>query len=454
MGEIVESLMPTLTDEEIANLVVHLRDNGVTALVGTFLDNGGVARAKQVPLERIAAYHRNGLGCSYSWATFAPDSHLPLTPYFSVVGDMRLKVDLTALRILGDGLAWAPINIFNQDGSPLAHCARGALARQVAQLGADGYAARSAFEIEFTAFDATTGEPDIGVAYGLRAMMENEAFYADIAAGLRTAGIALEQLHAEAGVGQIELSTPPLDPVASADVLVVTRLILSRVARRHGKRVSFAPQSLANGIGNGAHVHFSLTKDDVPLFSGGTNARELTDEGAHAIGGLLQGLPDALGVLAPSLLSAPRLQPGMWSGAYVCWGCENREAAVRLCQATLGNPYGANVEIKVTDHSANPYAALAVVLGLAHRGILAATPLPTEAPVDPSDLKGTPDEIATFSTDQATNLAATCASPVLREILSDHMIEAINAVRGYEVTVSATKSYEEIIETFRFAWSS
>jgi hypothetical protein len=42
----------------------------------------------------------------------------------------------------------------------------------------------------------------------------------------------------------------------------------------------------------------------------------------------------------------------------------------------------------------------------------------------------------------------------MREILSDHMIEAINAVRSYEVTVSATKSYEEIIEIFRFAWSS
>jgi glutamine synthetase len=446
--------MITLSDEEIADVVANLRDQGVTALVGTFLDNGGVARAKQVPLERIAAFHRNGLGCSYSWATFAPDSHLPLTPYFSVVGDMRLKVDLRAVRVLGDGLAWAPINIFNPDGSPLAHCARGALARQVALLGADGYAARAAYEVEFTAFDAVTGEPDIGVAYGLRAMMENEAFYADIAAGLRTAGIAMEQLHAEAGVGQIELSTPPLDPVAAADVLVVTRLILSRVARRHAKRVSFAPQSIAKGLGNGAHVHFSLTKDGVPIFSGGEQARELREEGAHAIGGLLQGLPDALGVLTPSLLSATRLQPGMWSGAYVCWGCENREAAVRLCQATLGNPYGANVEIKVTDHSANPYAALAVILGLAHRGITSKASLPAEAPVDPSSLRGTKDEIATFNTDQAANLAATCASPVMREILSDHMIEAINAVRSYEVTVSATKSYEEIIEIFRFAWSS
>jgi len=446
--------MPTLTNDALAALVEQWRAQGVTALVGTYVDNGGVVRAKQVPLSRVAAFHLNGLGASYSWAMFCIDDALPMTPYFSVVGDMRMKADLSAARVLGNGLAWAPVCLFNQDGSPLAHCPRGSLQRQVTALAGDGLAARSAFEIEFTAFDAATGEVGTGVAYGLRAMMDNEAFFAGIVAGLATAGVSVEQIHAEAGRGQIELSTPPLDPVAAADTLVVTRLVICRVAREHGKLVSFAPQALTDGIGSGAHVHVSLTRDGLPIFSGGDGPRELTADGASAIGGIVAELPNALGVLAPSLLSTARLQAGKWSGAYICWGVENREAAVRLCQATLGNPHGANVEIKVTDHTANPYAALAVILGLAHHGITTNAPLPPEAPVDPSALIGTPEAITTFDTDQGRNVAATCASPLVRTILSDRQLEAIAAVRGHEVTLAATTPYNDLVERFRYAWSS
>ncbi len=446
--------MPSLSDDAIATLVDEWRAQGVTGLIGTYVDNGGVVRAKQVPLDRVAAFHRNGLGASYSWAMFCIDDALPMTPYFSVVGDMRMKADLSAARVLGNGLAWAPLCLFNQDGSPLEHCPRGSLQRQVTALALDDLTARSAFEIEFTAFDAATGEVGTGVAYGLRAMMDNEAFFTGIVSALTTAGIQVEQIHAEAGRGQIELSTPPLDPVGSADALVVTRLVLCRVAREHGKLVSFAPQALTDGIGSGAHIHVSLTRNGVPIFSGGDYVRELTTDGAHAIGGILAELPNALGILAPSLLSTARLQAGKWSGAYICWGVENREAAVRLCQATLGNPHGANVEIKVTDHTANPYAALAVILGLAHHGITAAAPLPPEAPVDPSALRGTPEAIATFDTDQGRNVAASCASPLLREILSDRQLEAIAAVRGHEVTLAASTPYDDLVVKFRYAWSS
>ena len=442
--------MPTFSEHAVGEMIDQLRQRGVTTIIGTFLDNAGVARAKQVPLERLGTFHHNGLGASYSWATFCVDDFLPLTEYFSVVGDMRMKADLSALRVLGDGVAWVPLNIFDQDGTPLSHCARGSLQRHVAALHDEGLSARAAFEIEFTYFAADSGAVGGGPAYGLRAMMDNEFLFADIAAALDVAGITLEQIHAEAGLGQIELSTAPVDPVGAADVLVVTRLILCRVARRHGKRLSFAPQSLSDGIGNGAHVHFSLARDGVALFSGGADERELTAEGAHAIGGLVRWLPESLGILAPSLLSNSRLQPGKWSGAWVCWGVENREAAVRLCQATPGNPHGANVEIKVTDHTANPYAALCVILGLAMRGIDDQATLPAEASHDPR-VEGT---TVAFDTDQARNLSATCASEVIRDLLGDQMLEAVAAVRGHEVELASTMSYPEIVEAYRFAWSS
>ena len=134
------------------------------------------------------------------------------------------------------------------------------------------------------------------------------------------------------------------------------------------------------------HVHMSFSHDGVPLLSGGDGPAGLTGEGQAIVAGLVNGLPDAIGVLAPSLLSHLRLQPQHWSGAFACWGVENREAAVRLCAATAGNPRGANVEVKPVDGSANPYAVQATLLGLALDGIDRGLALPPAVEVDPASL--------------------------------------------------------------------
>lgn len=59
---------------------------------------------------------------------------------------------------------------------------------------------------------------------------------------------------------------------------------------------------------------------------------------------------------------------GVWSGGtYVCWGTDNREAPVRLCNAT--SPASRNFEIKSVDGTANPYLALTALLGAGFAGI-------------------------------------------------------------------------------------
>ena len=164
------------------------------------------------------------------------------------------------------------------------------------------------------------------------------------------------------------------------------RVIIGRVARRHGVRVSLPWYCSPGSVGSGAHQHFSLHKGDKPLFSDGTGTRGMTPEGESAIAGLVAGLPEAEGVLCGSILSGLRMQPGHWSGAYVCWGTENREAAMRFLIGGRSNPHGANVEVKVVDPSANPYFATATILGLALDGIDQKLSLPAETTVDPSSL--------------------------------------------------------------------
>ena len=77
--------------------------------------------------------------------------------------------------------------------------------------------------------------------YGLAGVLEHEAFVRDVIAAAAVSGVAIEQLHPEYGANQFEISLAPQSPVAAADQLVLTRIIIGRVARRHGMRVSLSP---------------------------------------------------------------------------------------------------------------------------------------------------------------------------------------------------------------------
>jgi len=182
----------------------------------------------------------------------------------------------------------------------------------------------------------------------------------------------------------------------------------------------------------------------------------MTEEGESAVAGLLAGLPAAQGVLCGSVLSGLRVQPGHWAGAHNCWGTENREAAVRFIIGGPSNPHGANVEVKVIDPSANPYLATATILGLALHGIDNRLPLPREVSVDPSaltDAQRTESGAELLPCGQAETLPALDASPLIRGILGDEIVDAVLAVRRYEQKNFGELPPEELADRFRLAWS-
>lgn len=68
--------------------------------------------------------------------------------------------------------------------------------------------------------------------------------------------------------------------------------------------------------------------------------------------------------------SYDRIQPNMWSGAYLCWGKENREAPLRAASPP-GVAHGliSNFEIKAFDGCANPYLGLAAIISAGIDGL-------------------------------------------------------------------------------------
>ena len=431
-----------------------LRADGVEIVVGSVIDFGGVARAKAVPLARLRSFATEGMGASPSWNVFCIDDAIAFTPSFGVVGDLRLRIDPAALTVVAPGVAWAPAEFTEQDGTASAVNTRGLLGRVAAGLAADGYHALMGCELEFALIPGDGSFAGPWQAYGLGAVMgeAERDFLRAFTSLAAAAGLPVDQIHAEYGRRQLEISLGPTDPVRAADNVVLARLLIGRAAESRGLRASFSPlASVEANAANGAHVHFSFTDDNgEPVFSGGDGPHGITTAGGSAIAGVLGKLPEFLGFYAGSVLSSHRLRPGHWSGAHRCWGLENREAAVRFCAATSGNPRGASAELKVVDPSANPYLALAAIAWSAHEGIRDQLALPAEVGADPS-AHGAPCEV--LVPEQAAVIDALAASPAALALAGPAALEALLAVRRHELAAYSDTPASELADRFRFTWS-
>ena len=160
----------------------------------------------------MGAFADPGLGASPVWHVFAIDqAGIVFGEATGVVGDQRIRIDLGALRILGDGLAWAPGNFFNQDGSPDPYCSRGALRRAEDRLAAAGIDAAVGHEMEFVLVGPDGGAlpSDLWAQYGLAGVLEYEGFVRDVTDAATSSGVAIEQFHPEYGAQPVrDLADP------------------------------------------------------------------------------------------------------------------------------------------------------------------------------------------------------------------------------------------------------
>ena len=447
-----------LDESSVERRFRELQSAGVRLVLGSTVNPSGMTLAKCVPIARLAAFHRSGMGASPVWDVFTPDGSIAFTKDITAVGDWRLRIDPGALRVISNGLAWAPTNIYSQEDGPVPNCSRSLLGNVEQRLATAGLHALVGHELEFVlvAPDRSMIDLPFWVPYGVTGLLDQVEFLNDLVAAMAAAGVAIEQLHAEYGRNQFEFSLPPASPVAAADQVVLSKIIVGMVARRHGVRASFSPAPFPGTVGNGAHQHLSLARNGQPLFEKGSGPYGITDGGGSAIAGILSGIADLQAVLTGSILSGARLAPGTWSGAFVCWGFENREASVRFLAGGPSNPHGGNVEVKPVDPSANVYLASSAILALALCGIEGGATLPPEVPVDPNTLSD--DErrdagLAVLSADPVTMINTLDGSALARELLGDEIVNSTVAARRLEQSTYADIEIDEVAQQLRLAWS-
>ncbi|SOE07706.1 glutamine synthetase family protein [Streptomyces sp. Ag109_G2-15] len=425
-----------------AGLTADLAAQGVHGIVLAYVDTAGIGRVKTIPTARLEAAVAWGVGMSPVFDTFLADDSIVTTDVLgSPDGDLRLYPDLDRLVVLAGqpGWAWAPVDRITQEGERHPGCARTFLRRIVADA-ADrhGLAFKAAVEVEWAVgLDSAPGAEFVpavsGPAYGAARQVELSDCTADLLAALAAQGVDVDQVHPEYAAGQFEVSVGALDPVAAADRSVLVRQTIRAVAQRHRLRVSFAPAFLAEGVGNGGHLHLSCWRDGVNLHSGGAGRYGMTAEAESFAAGVLAHLPALTAVTAPSPASYLRLKPAQWAGVFTAWGRETREAALRVVTGTTGRgDQDANMEIKPVDLAANPYLALGCVIAAGLDGMTTSRPLPEEITGDPA--RYGPKEAAARGVERLpTSLPRAVeefrADQVLRAALGPVLADAVSAVR-------------------------
>jgi glutamine synthetase len=451
--------VPPQRDDALVRNADRLRRAGARLLYGVVADTGGILRAKVVPAARIEAFAAAGMGVSPTWPVFCVDKVLAMTDSLNVVGDLRLTADLERSVVLDEGFGWAPADLRTQDGARSSLCWRDVARRQRDLLAARGITVRAGYEAELTVLDRAGRRfgDDLGWSpYGLAPASSLSTFLTAVVERLDAAGAAPEQVHAEYGDGQVELSLPPADPVHAADFVLLARTVIGRVAREQGLLVSFSPMPFAGGTGNGAHLHVSFRRDGAPLLSGGPGPGGLTEAGGHLLAGILRGLPQSMAVLGGSVVSPDRLQPDHWSGPYTCWGVENREAALRLVVSGVGSPHGANIEVRCVDAAANPYLAAGITLGLAADGLEHRRALPAPVGVNPSTLSpsaAVASGVHRLPVSNEESLHAFERGREVRRILGPALHAAVVAVRRHEQEAFSDGRSDRHAVT-RYAWSA
>jgi glutamine synthetase len=277
--------------------------------------------------------------------------------------------------------AQALLTMREPDGSFFFLDPRGVLSRVLDRFAAAGLTPALGVELEFYLVDPghTGGQPiaprgadESGWrgwqidAVGLGEIHDYETILREMMATAKAQEITLETLVSESGPGQFEVTLKySTDALRVADSATLFKRTIKQVARKHGLTATFMAKPYGHWAGSGMHVHMSvLDRAGDNIFVG--SEERGADVLYHALGGVIEAMPDTMLTLAPHANSYRRFAPGVHAPTYGDWGHDNRLAAVRVITA---DPPASRIEHRVAGADCNPYLAFASFLGSALAGI-------------------------------------------------------------------------------------
>jgi glutamine synthetase len=162
--------------------------------------------------------------------------------------------------------------------------------------------------------------------------------------------------------------------------------------------------------------------------------RYFSDEGRHFLAGVLEGLPDIMPIVAPTVNSYKRLVENFWAPVTVSWGLEHRAASIRLITAPSASPKATRLEVRVCGADANPHLVLASILALGWRGIEKKLEISVPPLGKGEDVGGASDQGVRLakSLKEATATFMKKES-IAREVFGDDFVDHFGGTREHEI---------------------
>ncbi|KAK3067320.1 hypothetical protein LTR53_015891 [Teratosphaeriaceae sp. CCFEE 6253] len=465
----------TLSHSDLPTL---LKDDVSVKVGGVDID--GIIRGKLMSKKKFLSISQSGFGfCS---VIFGWDMHdqtyfreLKISNKENGYRDLLAEVDLSSFRRIPweNDVPFFLCSFREPEGQSLSACPRSLLERQVDKVEKKGYGALAGAEYEFFTFRApsatltTTSDASRNSSatamflqtnpvndlphleqgmfgYSLTRPSHNQDWYYKIYDNCIKFRCDIEGWHTESGPGVYEAALEYGEIRGMADRAALFKLCVKNTSSQYGITPCFMAKPRQGLPGNSGHVHVSLCdkKSGANLFAREKpdpnppfeDIRHLSDLGRHFLAGLLDGLPDVMPIVAPTVNSYKRLVENFWAPVTVSWGLEHRAASIRLIAPPTAPPKGTRFEVRVAGADTNPHLVMAAILALGYRGIekKMAIPLPPLGKGEDVGGSGDKGERLAKNLKEATERMKRPES-VAREVFGDEFVEHFTGTREHEI---------------------
>ena len=221
------------------------------------------------------------------------------------------------------------------------------------------------------------------------------------------------------------------------------RYVVKSLGSKHGITPCFMAKPRQGLPGNSGHMHVSIVdSSNRNLFArSSTDSKaeypdiaNLSDLGRSFLAGLIDGLPDIMPIVAPTINSYKRLVENFWAPVTVSWGLEHRAASIRVIAPPTASPKATRFEIRVAGADANPHLVLAAILACGWRGCEKRLKIKVPPLGKGEDVGGASDkgERLAKSLKEATARFMRKES-VAREVFGDEFVDHYGGTREHEI---------------------
>jgi glutamine synthetase len=253
-----------------------------------------------------------------------------------------------------------------RNGEPVPVAPRNVLKQAIAKWEAKGLHPKVGIELEGWLFEP---DPDGGwrpistpgaFVYGTGSAVDPTGTIDEIMTVAERVDLPLESVNSEYDNGLFELTLEYDDALEAADEAFLFKVMAKEVATRRGMHLTFMGKPINGRGGAGLHVNLSFDDDKGNNTLSDPDAEDgLSDMARSVMAGMLHHHVGMTALLAPTVNSYKRLQPGSLCGYWANWGYDHRGVTVRVPPA---RGQGTRLEHRVGDGSVTPHQAIAAIL--------------------------------------------------------------------------------------------